>query len=738
MIRIALRTLLILLAGALVLVLGAVLALRLGAATWAVNLALGEINPFPGTRLKATKAVGNGFSWLEVRGLRLTSSGGEVPLSVANARIRYDPGSLLTNQIVVHELLLTGPRLLIRQRPDSSWDIPKLPAQKPKSPGSSGKKLSIHRIRLTDATVLVRPRAPYQDSLTVSLEGEGSLTERGLQFSRAAVRSHLAYRDLRFLGSRFDRDGEAALTLHASGTTRRVEFQLNAALPEGGAAQARGVLTPPNSSPLEYRIQGDFRGLDPTLFLSGGVLPRRLDGTVVVDLHGASLDRLDGRTDIAIHSSASLPRDRRQVTGGARFEEGRAQLDLDSDLGLASVRLRGSARPFDSVPSYDLKVRAQYLERISSPWWKRLLGERDRRLTLSVTGSGLDPKRANLHLLAAIDRGSGQAELLDSGSVDLRLNAGAARIRAVVGATGGTVTVAGTAKLDRELELRLERGSIKGLDLAALLGDSSASSLDAAFTLESRGTSPRLADGRASVLVAGLSYGSHSVSGGRFNLSIDRGTVHLNGDARVDGAFVDAKAAARPFDTEPSVTVRRLGFLKLDLARLLPNSGVPGEVSGTVRGHARGRRLDQLRLSTVISLEPSQIGKHQVTRAKLQADLAGGRVAFNAEADAPAGRVALAGFARPFDSVPNFVLQDGEFRDLDLGQLLSQEGLHTRLSGSLRAEGSGRTPRNAAATGSLTLRSSAVNDAAITSGRADVKLGGGKARPVGDFPGRGR
>ena len=63
------------------------------------------------------------------------------------------------------------------------------------------------------------------------------------------------------------------------------------------------------------------------------------------------------------------------------------------------------------------------------------------------------------------------------------------------------------------------------------------------------------------------------------------------------------RRAARPFDAEPSVTVTRLGFLKLDLARLLPNSGVPGEVSGTVRGHARGRRLDQLRLSTVISLE---------------------------------------------------------------------------------------------------------------------------------------
>src|SRR4029453_17945575 len=136
-----------------------------------------------------------------------------------------------------------------------------------------------------------------------------------------------------------------------------------------------------NSAPLEYSIWAAFRGTDPTLFLSGGVLPRRLDGTVVVDLHGASLDRLGGRTDIGIHPSASPPRDRRQVTGGARFEEGRAQLELDSDLGLASVRLRGSARPFDAVPSYDLQARARYLERISSPWWKRLLGERDRRLT---------------------------------------------------------------------------------------------------------------------------------------------------------------------------------------------------------------------------------------------------------------------------------------------------------------------------------------------------------------------
>ncbi len=640
MIRIALRTLLVLLAGALLLVLAGLVALRVGAATWAVNLALEKINPVDGTRLRAAKAIGNGFSWLELRGLRLTSGGGGVPLSVANVRIHYDPWSLLTNTIVVHELQLLRPQVMIQQAPDSAWNLPKLKPRKTKAPAdSASQKITIQSISLIDGGIIVRPRALKLDSITANLEAEGSLAERGLQLSRLAVRSQIAYRSLRFLGSGFDRDGEVDLTLKGTGTTHRMEFQLSATLPEGGVAQARGVITPPKRSPVEYRLQGDFRGIDPSLFLSSPELPRRIDGTLVLDLAGANPDRLGGRTDLTIQSSHTEPRDRRQVVAGALFDRGRGRINLESNLGFASVRLRGWARPFDSVPSYDLKARARQLERVSSPWLKRLLGEEHRSLTLSLAGSGLDPRRADLRALAAIDPGSGQAGLLDSGWVEVRLRGGAARMRADIGVTGGTVAVAGTATLGPELELRLQRGSIEGVDVAALLGDSNASSLDAGFTLQSRGTSPRLARARASLLGASLSYGSHTVNDGRLNISIDSGTVHLTGEARLDGAFLDATAVAYPFHTEPGLILRKLGFRRLDLARLLPNTGVSGEISGTARGQARGRRLDHLKLSSVISLEPSQIGKEPLTRARIQADLARGRVAFKADADAPVGRV---------------------------------------------------------------------------------------------------
>ncbi|HEY8196073.1 MAG TPA: hypothetical protein VIG04_03805, partial [Gemmatimonadales bacterium] len=727
MIRIALRILLVLLAGALVLASIALIALRLGAATWAVNLALQKVKPFVGTSLRAERAVGNGFSWLEFRGLRLTSGAGEVLLATADVRIRYDPVSILSNRIVIDELRLIGPRFVVQQRSDSSWELPKLPPRKTKSRGAAPRKtLNIDRISLIDAGIIVRPLSGQQDSLTAAVEVEGSLAQRGLQVSRLSVRSHLAYRDLRFLSSRFDRDGVADLTLDATGTTRRVEFQLGATLPEGGTAQARGVVTPPKTSPVEFRLHGDFRGVDPSLFLSAPVLPGRIDGTVVLDLIGASLDRLGGRTDLRVHASASHSGDRRRAVVGALFDEGRARINLEGHLGFALVRLRGWARPFDSVPSYDVKARAQYVQRISSPWLERLLGKEDRSLTLSLAGSRFDPKRADLRLLAAVHPASSQVGLLDSGSAEVRLRDGAALLRTVVGVAGGTVSVAGTATLGPELQLRLSRGSIKGVDLAALLGDSSASSINAGFTLQSRGASPRVADARARVLSANLSYGSHTVSDGRFNVRIDSGTVYLTGEARVDGAVLDATVVAHPFHAEPSLSVTNLGFRRLDLARLLPNTGVPTEISGTARGQARGRRADNLTFSSVVSLEPSQIGKHRLTRGRLEADLVGGRVSFKADAEALAGRVALAGFARPFDTVPSYVLQDVEFREVDLGRLLSQQRLHTQLTGSLRAEGSGRKAAGVGATGLLTLRRSTVNDAVITTGRVEGTLAGGK------------
>jgi translocation and assembly module TamB len=750
-IRIVLRTLLALLASAVVLALVGLLALRVGAGTRAVNRVLSTVKLPPGLTISAGNVKSNGFTWVEARDLRLSHGQGRLTLSVDRLRGRYDVLSLLSGRIVVHDLQLTRPRLVIQRRSDHSPELPKVPLRKTNSPDSKPPVISIRGINVIAGAFLLRFGDSAADSIAAGFEAQGSLDGSLVHLSRLRVRSNgsslagsgtvplssksefdlalvaepLSWSDLRFLGSRFDRGGGARLSIHTTGTTRRLGLDIDAVLSDGGAVQARGIVTPSRDSSLEYRAQAELRRVDAAWFLAAGGLPRRIDGEAMLELAGPSRNRLSGEARVSVRASPSNPTDHRRAVARALFDGGRARIEVQGDVGLAALAIRGWVRPFDSIPSYDVKGRARYLSR-PSPSFIRLLGKDSRHLTLSIAGRGFNPRQANLQALAAIDSRPGNAGLLDSGAAKIRLRNGVAGIRSVVGLTGGTVTAAGTATLGPELELRVDRASLKGVDIAAVLGDSNPSSLDAELTFHSRGTSPTLARFQATIHAVDLSYGPHDVHQGRLDLSLQRGAARVTGKAQVDGGSLEAIVTAHPFGAEPGVRLRELRFSHIDLARLIPGSGITGEVSGTVRGGAhRGRREDP-EASAVLTLEPSQIGTQPITHARVETRLAHRRIEVMAEAAAPAGHLRLSGFGLPFDTVPRYALQNVAFQRVDLGQLLSKEGLRTDLTGSLRVEALGRNPEAGSATGRLTLEASTINDAVINTGQVDAKLDEGE------------
>ncbi len=288
------------------------------------------------------------------------------------------------------------------------------------------------------------------------------------------------------------------------------------------------------------------------------------------------------------------------------------------------------------------------------------------------------------------------------------------------------MTLSGTAKFDPELELQVHRGMIKRLDVAAVAGDSGVSSLDAEFTLKSRGSSARTGSAHARLAQVSLVYGSHSFDQARLELELDSGAVQIRGTGQLDGDSVAVNALAHPFLAVPSLALRSFSFSRLDLGALLSNAGLAGEISGTARGRVEGRRVDHLKGQVAVSLTPSRIGKREITRAAVGASMERGRLALTVNAEAPAGRIELTAVARPFDSTPSFTLERGEFQELDLGAILSSGAWHTRLAGSFDAEGSGKTTEGAAGKARLTLRSSTVNDAALTGGRVEARLARGR------------
>ncbi|HEX5574830.1 MAG TPA: hypothetical protein VFX42_03060, partial [Gemmatimonadales bacterium] len=120
MIRTALRVFLFLIAGGVLLAVGALVALHAGADAWAVNsLVRGVI---PGATTSVADVAGNYFSGLELRGVRVVREGGAVPLRCDTVRVSYDLRQLLSGNIAIHRVQLIGPVVTLHQSSNGSWN----------------------------------------------------------------------------------------------------------------------------------------------------------------------------------------------------------------------------------------------------------------------------------------------------------------------------------------------------------------------------------------------------------------------------------------------------------------------------------------------------------------------------------------------------------------------------------------------------------------------------------------
>ena len=170
---------------------------------------------------------------------------------------------------------------------------------------------------------------------------------------------------------------------------------------------------------------------------------------------------------------------------------------------------------------------------------------------------------------------------------------------------------------------------------------------------------------------------------------------------------------------------------------LAPGAGLTSDLSGTARVRIRGRRPEALHVEGGITLEPSRLGADTLEEGTIDASLDRGDLTVRTRLLWPAGRLTLAGSARPFDSIPTYAVREGVFQGLDLGKLLRRPSLRTALSGSLRLEGSGREAKSARLDGTITVDSSIVNRTVIRGGRLQLALADGRVRLVGGLRGDG-
>jgi translocation and assembly module TamB len=790
---------------ALALVVGTLVFLHLGGATWAVNRLLRSANPYPGASLRTERVGGNFFTGLVLHGVRLTLATGDVAVRIDSVRVGYNLRHLFGDDVTLREVRLVGLAFDLRQLPDASWDALAFNGQ-PTTP--SARRITIELVSITESSGSIRFRGDPQSSMAridslnlvghdlrigrgvelrlgrvglrflppgesedwASLQTTASVDSQRVSVSELALRSPnsslsghgtipvtmgapadlgqldftlvghpLAFRDLRAVAPRLDRDRSVAITLRALGKASAAAVDLDARFSDGGTAIVKGTFTAPKASRLEYHAQATVKGLDPGLFTLGSTASDRVSGELSVDLSGPRLDRVSGRMRLMVNDSRSGRYESRRTTANGEFAEGRATVDLRGDVAGIAVGAGGWVRPFDSVPSFDLTAEARRLAGGPVPRSvDRWLGT---QLSLRVQGRGVDPRRADVRAVATLSPDARSRGLIDSGRVEIHLVDGTAHVSARARATRGLATVTGTVTLGDRIDYEIDHGSIQGIDVAALLGQSTESTLDATWSLRGHGFDWKTARAEARVTIASATYGTHRITDGHLDLGLRDGIARLTATTNLDGGSVELEGNGSPAPPEPTFALRRLAFRHLDLTRqpssVRGDSQYRSDLSGEGAFSGRGRRLADLNGSGWVTLEQSRLYGAPVDHAKLVTSLSHGALEFQAEADAPSGRVILTGDARPFDSIATYRVRDGNFRDVDLSQWARVSGLHTRLTGRVVAEGAGHEPKSIRGTASVELEPSVVNETAIRTGRLQAELVAGQLRVRGRLQGDG-
>lgn len=521
-------------------------------------------------------------------------------------------------------------------------------------------------------------------------------------------------------------------TVGLSGTTHRPEADLDLRLRNGGhiSGTASGAL---GEGPARIVAQLAVEELDPGRILADSAWSGRVDGRIDVALEGPELSRLSGRADFDVSTLevVALPLDRLGME--SVWVAGEAALDLRVEADLGTATLTGTARPLDSIPTYDLGGDVAMALRLDSVPPVAAAG----RLQLSGTGITLDDARAVATLqLASLSAGGARLDTLDArasladGSISWRLDGRD-------GATG-TLRAAGVARPGTPTTLRVDSATVTDLDLADLLGEPAGSRIDARASGSVTLDDLRRADARFDLRVRQARWGTIRVD---TTVAIGRladGVVTSDLRVRSSAGMLAGALTARPFEATPRVDVDSLDFRDLDLGALADSAAASfsTRLSGRVTGRVEARSADEATAALALEIAPSSVNRQAVAGGAGQLRLNDGLVTADLTIELPdSGRVALEARARPFRDRPSVEVDALTFEGVDPFAFAGTApgGMNARLTGRATGRAEGTDPSSFDGEMALELAASRFNRASITGGRIDASMRGGRWDAEGDI-----
>ena len=571
------------------------------------------------------------------------------------------------------------------------------------APGRTRPAVLSARARLSEGQLTVTGFRLESDSSRVTARGNLVLPGptgreiRDVDFRLAA--EPLDFRDIQPLVPELKLPASMRLTARISGRSSLLQLDVDGRTSDGAEVTLEGELTPAITGPVQYRLEGSARNLDPRMLgLTDG--RGRTSAEFNLALKGDSLPVVSGDASIRLGSIRLGDGELAPSRLTARFDQGTARYRLDGAL-LPWVRVtgEGTLSLFRETPSYTATLRLSQAKALpdSGPLQVyniiALVRARGRGFSAAqregTATFGLEGQIGD----AAIADARGEANWQPAEAV-VRLSARLAGNRALLDSIGANLEWRrGNA------DIRL---SFADLNLSRAAPGLPASRLDGSARFAFRPGPPERMSGRGTLDLHGDSLGISPVGPGRFSLELARGLVTLGGNLQALEGSLYLIGSARPFDAVAAFTLDRLRFEAVEFASVT-GSRLRDPLSGTLtaRGTLPPDSLPQL--TGRLALDPGPFNRGRLDTLDAAFSVQGRKVRLEATARTGEGEITLTGES---EILPNgngngdngsaswtmgATTVDGRFNLPDLAALIADSG-SGGLAGRIHLQGQGTHP----------------------------------------------
>jgi translocation and assembly module TamB len=531
----------------------------------------------------------------------------------------------------------------------------------------------------------------------------------------------LAFQDLRLFLPDLDPSRSVTLSADVQGDLGELIVNAEGRLSDGAAFGVEGVVAPPNQGDeVAFLLSGRVQRFDLGFFgPADAPSPGVVSATFETDLTGSSLQTLDGTAEARLTDTRlgefALDRTRLDV----RADDGTFRLNLRTGTRGASLSARGTVRPFDERIAYDL---AGSFADLNLAAFTDSTQSSDLNGTFRVEGSGIDLETVRADL--ALNLTDARVNRYTILSADLDLDVRGPNVSGLVAAAlpEGSLRADLSANLGGEQpSYRITDGVLTGLDVAALIGDTTRSIVNARFTASGVGLDPQTLRLDADVRLDDTVWGTYVIQTADIDASVRRGRVDADIDADLEGGSFDLALVANPFAEPLTYRIDGGTFTNVNLARLTGNPRLASDLTGTITASGTGFDPETLVLDGRVTLADSRFNNQQIDLADGTISASGGIFDYNLGLSTPEGQTRLAGTASLTGGELALELRESTFAGLDLGALLNLD-VSTNLNGSGTLVVRGTDPQTMTLVADLELNRSRINGSIVPVGSVDATL----------------